>query len=70
MAPPPVQDRISIDRSLLAAFCRRWKIVELCLFGSAVTEHFAAESDIDTLVSFARDTGPHFHGCWLPPKTA
>ncbi len=34
-------------------FCRRWKIVELCLFGSALRDDFRPGSDIDLLVRFA-----------------
>ena len=37
----------------LAAFCRRWKIQELALFGSVLREDFRPESDIDVLVTFA-----------------
>jgi predicted nucleotidyltransferase len=40
-----------VDR--LAAFCRRWKIVELSLFGSALREDFRDDSDIDLLARFA-----------------
>jgi uncharacterized protein len=43
----------SISRKKLAAFCKRWKVVEFALFGSALREDFSAESDIDALVSFA-----------------
>ena len=46
-----------IDREQLASFCRRWKIVELSLFGSALGDNFGPESDIDLLVSFAADAG-------------
>ncbi len=37
----------------IAAFCKRWKVVEFALFGSAVREDFSSRSDIDALVSFA-----------------
>jgi uncharacterized protein len=37
----------------IAAFCKRWKVVEFALFGSAVREDFSPQSDIDALVSFA-----------------
>jgi predicted nucleotidyltransferase len=37
----------------IAAFCKRWKVVEFALFGSAVREDFSTLSDIDALVSFA-----------------
>ncbi len=39
--------------SKIAAFCKRWKVVEFALFGSAVRKDFTPKSDIDALVSFA-----------------
>ena len=46
---------ISIDRKVLAGFCRRWKITELSLFGSVPRDNFRADSDVDILVTFADD---------------
>lgn len=34
-------------------FCRRWRIVELAVFGSVLRDDFRADSDIDVLVTFA-----------------
>ena len=39
----------------LAAFCARWKVTELALFGSALRDDFGPESDVDLLVTFAPD---------------
>jgi hypothetical protein len=36
-------------------FCRRWKVLELSVFGSALREDFGSESDVDLLVRFAPD---------------
>lgn len=36
-------------------FCRRWKIVELSVFGSVLRQDFRPDSDIDFLVRFASD---------------
>jgi len=44
-----------VDRARITAFCERWKIVELALFGSALRDDFRPDSDIDVLVSFAKD---------------
>ena len=45
---------IEIDKARLRDFCRKWKITEFALFGSAVRpEEFRADSDVDVLVSFA-----------------
>ena len=40
----------------IVAFCKRWKVVEFALFGSAVRDDFSLESDVDALVSFAPDS--------------
>src|SRR5215207_1614991 len=39
----------------IAAFCRKWQVTELALFGSALREDFRPESDIDLLATFAPD---------------
>ena len=44
-----------LDPPTIAAFCRRWKIQELAIFGSALREDFDADSDLDVLVSYAPD---------------
>ena len=36
----------------IQAFCRRWKITELSLFGSVLRDDFRPDSDVDVLVSF------------------
>ena len=45
--------RTFVPRKKIAAFCKRWKVVEFALFGSAVRDDFSSKSDIDALVSFA-----------------
>ena len=46
------------NRDEIAAFCRRWQVVELALFGSALRDDFGPDSDIDLLVSFNPDARP------------
>ncbi len=47
---------IEIDKDKIRDFCRRWKITEFALFGSAVRpEEFRADSDVDVLVRFVPD---------------
>lgn len=41
-----------ISENDLTAFCLRWAISELALFGSAVRGDFGPESDVDVLVTF------------------
>ena len=45
--------RFDVPDDRIAAFCRRWQIVELSLFGSVLREDFDTESDVDVLVQFA-----------------
>ena len=47
--------RISFQKNELAAFCRRNQITHLALFGSALSERFEPDSDVDVLVTFAPD---------------
>ena len=42
----------------IAAFCKRWRIAELALFGSVLRDDFGPESDIDVLVRY-RPTATH-----------
>jgi hypothetical protein len=46
---------IQFEQRRLEGFCRRWKIAELSLFGSALGGDFRPDSDIDILVSFQPD---------------
>lgn len=43
---------IEIPREEIAAFCRRWGVAELSLFGSALRGDFRPDSDIDLLIRF------------------
>lgn len=47
--------KIKLPNEKIEDFCRRWKIKEMSLFGSALREDFSQESDIDILVSFLED---------------
>lgn len=50
-----VNANVQLNRELLSAFCRKWRIRELCVFGSALREDFGPDSDLDFLVSFEPD---------------
>jgi predicted nucleotidyltransferase len=47
--------QVAIDRARIEEFCRKWGIVELSLFGSALGEDFGPESDVDVLVQLKAD---------------
>ena len=44
--------QIAINPNQIAAFCRKWKVTELALFGSVLRSDFRPESDVDVLVTF------------------
>ena len=45
--------RASFPQKEIIAFCQKWGVIELAIFGSALRDDFGALSDIDVLVSFA-----------------
>lgn len=45
--------QVTIPADKISDFCRRWKMTELALFGSALRGDFGPDSDVDVLVSFA-----------------
>lgn len=54
--PQPIQTGSNPIKQLrsdqIKAFCERWQIRELSLFGSALRSDFRPDSDLDLLVSF------------------
>lgn len=48
--------RLVLDFDAIAAFCRKWQIVELAMFGSALRDDFRPDSDVDFLVTFSADS--------------
>lgn len=42
--------RLSLSQLEIEAFCQRWQISELALFGSVLREDFRPDSDVDVLV--------------------
>lgn len=48
-----IQTAIPLPEQAIQAFCDRWKITELALFGSILRDDFRPNSDIDILVTFS-----------------
>ncbi len=46
---------LRFSRQDIKKFCRKWKIEELSLFGSALRDDFTPESDLDFLATFSSD---------------
>ncbi|MYC65660.1 MAG: nucleotidyltransferase [Acidobacteriia bacterium] len=49
---PAISSNVHIPPDELAAFCRRWSVREMALFGSVLRDDFGPESDVDVLVQF------------------
>ncbi len=47
--------RIGVAMDALDAFCERWRVEELALFGSVLRDDFGPDSDVDVLVRFRRE---------------
>ena len=54
----PVYPRVTASPDDIAEFCRRWRVVELSLFGSVLRDDFTSDSDIDVMVKFEPDSVP------------
>ena len=50
-----VVSSLELERPEVAAFCHRWKVRELAVFGSALRGDCRPDSDIDLLVTFEPD---------------
>lgn len=46
---------IAVDKTRIAEFCRKWRVRELAIFGSALRDDFGPESDVDVLVELEED---------------
>ncbi len=55
-ASPAISPHLALPRPAIEAFCRRWKITELSLFGSVLRNDFRPDSDVDVLVRFAPES--------------
>ena len=51
----PVAGSLDLATPEVADFCRRWKVRELAVFGSALRADFGPDSDVDLLVTFEPD---------------
>ena len=53
-----VSAKLPIPWDRLEAFCRKWGIAELALFGSVLRDDFGPDSDVDVLVRYTPDAQP------------
>ena len=55
-----MNEKLVIPKDKIADFCRRHHINRLSVFGSALGDSFAADSDVDVLVEFDKGREPGF----------
>lgn len=53
-----VPSSLGVSEHAAKAFCQKWNVVELDLFGSALRSDFGPDSDVDVLVVYAEDAHP------------
>ena len=53
-----VAPRVGLPKEQIAAFCERWGVAEVALFGSVLRDDFKPDSDIDVLVRFQQEATP------------
>jgi predicted nucleotidyltransferase len=51
---------IAIPKDKIRDFCRRYHILRLSVFGSALRDDFSLDSDVDVLVEFEKGCEPGF----------
>ena len=54
--------RIGVPMGTIEAFCDRWEVEEIALFGSILRDDFGPGSDIDMLVRFKTERTPGLIG--------
>ena len=54
--------RVGVPMATLDAFCNRWQVEEIALFGSILRDDFGPDSDIDILVRFKTEGTPGLIG--------
>ena len=50
-----MKERLRVSQDELAAYCERWKIIEMSLIGSIPTDDIGADDPIEFLVRFEAD---------------
>ena len=53
---------IELPTERIAAFCEKWGVGELALFGSVLRDDFGPDSDVDVLVTFRPGASMTFEG--------
>ena len=54
--------RLGLPMNAIEAFCDRWQVAELALFGSVLRDDFGPESDIHMMIRFKTKRTPGLFG--------
>lgn len=52
-----INGSVEVPDAAIEDFCRKWKITQIELFGSALRDDFRPDSDVDLLVTFEPNDG-------------
>jgi len=52
LLPPDLVKRLGLSPEQIRAFCQRWHVAEVSVFGSVLRHDFRPDSDIDLLISY------------------
>ncbi|MEL6555930.1 MAG: nucleotidyltransferase domain-containing protein [Cyanobacteria bacterium J06621_11] len=52
---PKTAERLNLSEGEINAFCQKWGIKNMALFGSVLRSDFSPDSDVDFLISFLPD---------------
>jgi predicted nucleotidyltransferase len=47
-----ITPKLNVSLEEIEAFCKRWKVKEFALFGSALRKDFRPDRDVDVMVTF------------------
>ena len=50
---------IDMPRDEITAFCKRWQVTELALFGSVLRDDFGPDSDVGRIGAFRPGSAAH-----------
>lgn len=57
LQPEPPRTAIPLPLDSLVAFCQRWKITTLSLFGAVLTERLEPDDEVGVFLDWAADAG-------------
>src|SRR5712691_10294143 len=56
MTATDILSRLGVSQDQIADFCRRWRIIEFAIFGSAARNEMRPDSDVDVMIQYEPGT--------------